>query len=339
MGIVDWRYLAAAMEDDGDPDEATEIGSMPQTQVPTAMRVGTAEAGGDELVYLGETELWVTPTWKIEQLNTGKTHQWWRLEAKVPGKNSPITKTYDLVVAEAPYHNGWVHHAPFKPGSKKSDAERPRPQDQPDIHSGDDLLKWLEQDLRYDYWEKGNYLTAGISAPQPAFAETGDRRQIKTGGLYVFGACENYNEAEAKLFQSEAVQTLLRRTEANTIQFAPKGVGAGNIRLYPEVIDDAISLLYLSIRQALAGPDDDGEDWLDRPVTDRIDQLYRNHLNNRNRVVAERRKKEVEVDGDDSRQEPGEAQADDQGRGGLTRVEMEVEKEKYQAGERQGRNG
>jgi hypothetical protein len=36
----------------------------------------------------------------------------------------------------------------------------------------------------------------------------------------------------------------------------------------------------MAIRQALAGPHEDSEEWINRPVTDKINQVYRGHLFN-----------------------------------------------------------
>jgi hypothetical protein len=42
----------------------------------------------------------------------------------------------------------------------------------------------------------------------------------------------------------------------------------------------------LAIRQALAGPHKNGDKWIGRPVVEKVDQIYRGHLNSRNRRVA-----------------------------------------------------
>ncbi len=325
MGIIDWRHLQALIEWEQDPDAAVQIGAMPRTQTPTAMCIGPDRVNADELVYQGETQLLVTPCWRSETLNTGKQHRWWRLEVKVPFKGTPVAKGDELVVSEFPYHNGWVHHSAFRPGSKKGNDHRPLPQDQARIETGDDLISWLEDDLDYDFWEKGNYLTAGISAPQPALEGGRGNRQSKATGQYVFGICSDYTACEKRLFDSETVQKLLRWTKTNTIRFAFKGSEQANLQLYPEVIADRTSLMYLSIRQALAGPAEESDVWLARPVSDKVDHIYRNHLNNRNRVVAQRKAKEV--DGNEVQERNTGVSAD--GRAGLTSVETAVELEKY----------
>ncbi|MCY2966347.1 MAG: hypothetical protein NT069_22400, partial [Planctomycetota bacterium] len=57
--------------------------------------------------------------------------------------------------------------------------------------------------------------------------------------------------------------------------------------LHETTRQDANWLMLVSIRQALAGPDQDTSIWLGRPVTDLVEQIYKEHVYNRNRGLVE----------------------------------------------------
>jgi hypothetical protein len=207
------------------------------------------------------------------------------------------------VVAEHPYGNGWLQQVPFKPGSKKGALERP------DLaiktfSSAEALIEWLEQELHYDFWEKGNYLTAGISEPNLPFSPSDKLRNVKHQALFVFGSCDDFDAYEQALQDTEAIRKLLRDTENGTIRFwSPKLTLSPKLEKLPRLCDEvkleAPSLMALSIRQALAGPHEESEKWIGRCVTDKVSHIYRGHLNSRNRALVRSRRKEQTVADED----------------------------------------
>ncbi len=145
-----------------------------------------------------------------------------------------------------------------------------------------DFVREIES-LPFDYFEAGNYLTAGISYPDQPFLDSVQNRS--RDARLVFGVCEEPRHAENFVLGSMVVRELLRQTEENTIQFWMKGVDAGAIKLHDEVRENASFIMLCSIRQALAGPhDEDTTAFIGQPVTELIDHIYRNHLNNANRA-------------------------------------------------------
>jgi hypothetical protein len=271
------------------PDEAHEIGVLPQQVTVGAMRIG--EVAG-ELIYQEETPVAVATVWRVLDYGAGKRHRWWRLEVKTATRRGPIEAGHRLVIAEHPYGNGWVQPVPFRRGSKKGALDRPAATHQT-LDSPAALIAWLEH-LPFDYWEKGNYLTAGVSEPDLAFMPNDQVRNVRRQGLFVFGWCTDFQRCEQALFCTQAVQRLLRQTAAGTIRFWRFGLKFKNEppRLRDEVKQEATSLVMLAIRQALAGPHEESARWLGQPVTEKVDQLFRGHLNNRNRLLTRNRRSE-----------------------------------------------
>lgn len=265
-----------------DPDDAYEIGATPLQTLATAMRIGP---GADGLCYLGEEAIRLAMIWRIVEDKDGRRHRWWRLEAKAAVETGRIRPGHELVVALHPYGSGWVNCALFKPGSKKAGYDRP------DVSmrrfaSVDEAAQVVER-LRYDYWEKGNYLTAGVSQPQIPLVSSGIIRNVQQHAAFVFGVCERFSNLEQELLGSHRAQSLLRTTAEGTLRFwAPRAKLTIRPRLCDEVKMESIELMILAVRQALAGPHRDGDRWVGRPVVDKVDQIYRGHLNRRNRVLA-----------------------------------------------------
>jgi hypothetical protein len=265
---------------ESESDEACAIGALPLRAPVPAMRIGHDGCG---LIYLDEVPLYVGLVWRVLEDGGGHRHRWWRLEAKA--RDARVSPGTELVVAQHPYASGWTHRAPFKAPSKKGPDERP------DLSASTyralpEVFATLDR-LRHDYWEKGNWLTAGISEPDLPFDPAQRVRNSQEGALLVFGLCERAAELEKSLWNDKAVRDLLRATELATIQFwCPKAKIKVAPKLLEEVKGEAVMLMMLSIRQALAGPHRDSETWLGRPITERISQIYRGHLNRRNRLLV-----------------------------------------------------
>lgn len=269
----------------GSADDAREVGSMPLRTPVTAMCAG--RDGSGELVYRQEVPIYLATAWRVVD-DAEHRHRWWRMEAKVETRNERIQAHHQLVVAEHPYSGGWLHHAPFKPGSKKGAEERAEFRSR-HFQSIADVIGACEA-LPYDFWEKGNYLTAGISQPELPFDPDDRPRNVQKQALYLFGSCESLSAHEEALLRSKPIQELLRQTEAGTLKFWFKEAELAELPvLFDEVKEDASSLMMLSVRQALAGPHRDNHEWIGRPVAEKASQIYRGHINARNRRVAEER--------------------------------------------------
>jgi hypothetical protein len=290
MGSVpNWRLCQAPSDE---PDTAHEVGVMPLRTAVTAMRVGR---NGQGLSYLEETPIHVAMAWRFLEDAEGRRHNWWRLEVKSEPRDGCIRSGHQLVVAEHPYGNGWMQHASFKPGSKKGTLERA---DAADISfaSVEEAAEWVGA-LNHDYWEKGCCLTAGISQPEIPFDPLEPVRNVQRSGLFVFGICEHLKEAERGLLRDLAIERLLEATERGTLRFWAPGAKLASVpTLLDEVKDDRWSLMGLSIRQALAGPHRHGARWIGHPVAEKVAQIYREHVNRRNRRLTEERARLAQLD-------------------------------------------
>jgi hypothetical protein len=267
-------------------DDAQEIGSLAVQHGVTAMRVASVQGTDGPLVYVEESPVLVGLQWRILAYGKKSYHRWWRLEVKVGSQASAIRSGHSLVMAQNPYSSTWVQRAPFKSPYKR---ERPTLEQHPDGMSAE-LIKWIEEELPYDFWETGNYLTAGISEPELPFQSLDAVRNAHET-RWVFGVCADPAACEEALFASLEAQKWLKLTEEGTLRFAPPGVRLASLAtIYDEMKDEAWSLMLLSIRQALAGPDPQSDIWLGQLVTKRVEQLYCNHLYNRYRGLTHEKK-------------------------------------------------
>jgi hypothetical protein len=276
-------------------DDARPIGAVAVQSEVTAMRVGYENDDHGEPVYLDETPIYVSTVWRFIDYGQRSPLRWWRLEVKTHRRNGVIAPGDMLVVAEHPYANGWLQGTPFKRGSKKGGIDRIALPEEV-CESAEMVLAYLDRDAPQDFWETGNYITAGISEPSLPWSPSEKRRNVKIQGLFVFGSCKDFKIFENTLWVSEKVQQLFRATENGSIRYwAPKARIKARPELLREVREDAVNLMGLSIRQALAGPHEKSEKWIGREVADKVDQIYRGHLNNRNRVLARQGKGLTEI--------------------------------------------
>jgi hypothetical protein len=270
------------------PDDAHEIGSV-EAQLPVhAIRI---EEDGDQYIYGDEHPIYVTCNWRILDYgdrDAPQRYRWWRLEIKanIRDTHNHIKPGHDLIVAEHPYANGWVDQAPFKKAMRLQKDKRPEPF-KPGIDSPERLINWLS-DLTYDYWERGNYLTAGLDEPAIP-SNPGDLRNVNKARLWVFGFCSDSHTIRDSLANAPTVSKLLDQTQTRRISF---GHADERPTMHDEVIEDSSALMDLSIRQALAGPHECSAEWTGRPVLAKIDRIYREHLNNRNKVIVRRHGKQ-----------------------------------------------
>ena len=260
-------------------DHAKEIGGYAAPRSLTAMRVGLKE---DKLVYLDEVPISHAVKWRVEEYGQNQRARWNRLEFKADRRDTPIKPGEYLIVAEHPYASGWVQVASFKSACKKGPTERPDPT-VGTYPSQSDFIGWVETQP-HDYWETGNYLTAGISEPDIPLLD-GQQRNTFPSLVYAYGLCSvDPKEYAALLFESSEAQHLLQTTRDNTIRFwFPRAKLSSRPKLKEETISASAELLWLSIYQALAGPHEESNRWSGRLVMEKVDDIYRGHLNTVNR--------------------------------------------------------
>jgi hypothetical protein len=273
------------------PDDASPIGTWPMPISLTAMCVGFKPVSNGEFIFEGETPIQLRlceRTWRYKhpaQSEKMCSARRWRLEIIADPKKTHLCPEHAIVVAQEPYGTNWVQPAKLKMYSKKSESERPEFV-VTDLGETEDPVDWLERNLPYDPWEKGNHYVAGIGFPN-GFQEKS--RNIVSN--FVFGACPDFEKVVEAILRSRAVQQMLVRTQENNINFwYSKADIANPPRLYSVVIEEAKTLMGRSIQQALAGPSNlpshrPAEQWTGRPVAELVQRIYCDHLNNENRRV------------------------------------------------------
>jgi len=277
----------------GPGDDAVPVGAIPMRATTTAMRVAIE---GARPIYVDEQPLWVATAWRVLEDGASRSVRWWRLEAKLASGGKAAKPGHHVVVAEHPYANGWVQVATLKRASKGNPGERAFALEKK-LEAVGEPGRALDE-LDFDYWETGNYLTAGISSPTLPFSELDDTRNAQKNGLFVFGLCENFEVVEKAILLQPEIGQLILATERGTIKFWSPDAKLNAIpQLRDEVKEDRWSLMCLSIRQSLAGPHKDGGAWVGRPVAAKVDQIYRGHLNRRNRIVADKNRHIGELEG------------------------------------------
>jgi hypothetical protein len=290
MGMLD--PSSAIARSGSSSDRSQPIGTLSTQVACTARRVLRSS---DQIVFGPEEPISVAYRWRTIRLSSGREQGIWRLEVKDVGSPAadpgdeeasapPRPRATDwLVLAEAPYSNCWVGHAPFKRGSQKGGEQRPS------LEAGslDEALNLLG-DLSHDLWEKGRRWTAGFTQPQmPLFADRAAREPGKNA-LWVFGVCAEMDAMLEQLAASPAAVSLLEVDRV--VHPGPEGIAFGE-DVHPRVLEDRNSILLLAIKQALAGPTDqawDNDTWIGRPVMDLAGRIFRDHLYNRTRVQRRR---------------------------------------------------
>jgi hypothetical protein len=262
-------------------NDATEIGSFPVYSQMSATRV--VERGG-ELVYAEEIP--ITGGWMARPIGR---HVLARFEIKSPARaDSPIKNGHHAVLALYPYSLRWCQSAPFKPPRNESRA----------VLSGDpSALELASAALEYvsglscDFWETRRYRTAGFFGG-PAPHSWSGQNETHSAARHVLGVCEDADEARRQLFADPRTQKLLEDTRKGRLRIGVPGAG---IVPYDEVADEAPELLILAIVQALAGPHSESKPSVagSRSVFRKVDRIYRDLLNARNRSVGGRRRREA----------------------------------------------
>lgn len=277
-------------------DLAIPIGSMPRGAIASARRIHVDDAG--ELVFGREEPLFVAMQLRAVTLRDGQPLAFWRMEAKVATAQKVPRVGEHLVVSEAPYENGWTSVTRFKRGRKRARAER--------TSLGAATLEQAQREvdtLDTDPWETGNYLTAGVNAPCAKTLRTPPRSYGRSA-QWVLGVCADFDAHATQLARSDRARRLLDDTHGDRLRVVRPSTSRAPVvvRIHPRASESAGETLMLSVRQALAGPDDPGfapraatlaDEWEGRPVMDLVERLYRDHLYNQTRMHERRARREV----------------------------------------------
>ncbi len=273
MGYVSMEMLFAM--DQRIPQDPEEISGFQRVVELSAMRVAP-KSGSDDLVYVGEQGPIGIDLSCSREIQDAHNHsfRWWRFEIYSERKGCPIRKGESLVMVDYPYAKLHTHSASFKKGFVNN---RPDPSTET-FASLDAAITWVDT-LKRDYFYTKSGVLAAISKPGGMLDPAQARNYPLHKSRLVIGVCEDLASFEVALLKSVDVERLLRQTEG-PIKLGPKAEYPQPIRLPQAVVDDSYALMCISIRQALAGPENDSVAWIGRPVFDKINQLYRDHLFN-----------------------------------------------------------
>jgi hypothetical protein len=266
------------------PDDAGPIGSLGMPRSAKLMPAGFDRKAGEPLLFQAEIDVdfrAVEREWRYRETGSPaeRTRGTWRFEFAVK-RGGPIKPGHFLVVAQEPYANRWLENRPFHQFSHKPEEERGLPVVPADELGPDgDPLAWLDRNVKYDPWETGTRLVAGISRPH-GYGRDDSRN---SAGDFFMGACPDFDGIARELLESDYIKTLLRLTENDTIVYAP--LAPRRIPLHREVKDAAGALMWVSVRQALAGPRRGCAEWVGRPVEKWVDLVYQDHLNECNKAA------------------------------------------------------
>lgn len=263
------------------------IGSV-EGRLPVKLSVSTTDPETKRLVFL---EHEIAATWGVDPKTipvravvdgeeTILPVQWWRVEVQVASDHPEIKKGMELVIARQ-LAACWTASAPFKKADKKGRGERPDPLDGL-FSDSESAIERLES-LSYDFWEKNDdYLTAGISIPPDPFSEK--RRNYSRGAWYL-GVCENMRASTAALWTDSHVLKLLDMAQKKQLRFWPSSFKIDNRygEYHPRLRDEVDSLMVLAIRQSLAGPMKDTEEFLGKPVATLVERYFKDTMYNFNR--------------------------------------------------------
>lgn len=269
-------------------DDAVEIGSLDWRLSVPVMTVGSSDAG---IVYLGESSVSLATVWRVAE-DRETRFQWWRLEAKValPPEADWVSAGDSLIVSEHPYSTNWTQFALFKRSThdRRSINQMLTATVFPAL---EDIVKQIDT-FDSDFWETGKYLTAGISIPEAPYIPEQHARRTNKQSVLVFGHAGQTDTIIEAVLQEPDVVRILGQTNRGTVKLPTKfaGLEGSEIRLYDELREEGLSLMYQAIRQALAGPHKDSEAWVGRAVSEKAIHIYLGHLHNWNRRIATEKK-------------------------------------------------
>jgi len=270
---------------DSDFDNELEaVSSIPVLREASIMRVRSEPAAPGGYVFDQEVPIEWFGAIRRGFEHGGKFYGWWRLEVKVTPRKTPIEADDCFVCAEEPYSSYWAGWSCFRPPNRRGDSRLPL---EP-FKSEQAAAKWLDA-AGEDYWESGAFLTAGILTEEFGISQHMAASTVRRSARYTLGVCpavkggkSAFKAAFDSLWNSDEVRSLLDQTRRRTIAFTWFGNDVP-VKISPEVADEGQTVMMTAIHQALAGPADDSEELIGKPVFTLVNRIYRDHLNNLNR--------------------------------------------------------
>ncbi|MGB0696645.1 MAG: hypothetical protein ACPGOY_13425 [Rhodospirillaceae bacterium] len=270
-----------------------KVGSVSTALLIEAMSIATDDNVDGGLIFDRSIPLTMR-NHQVRQVTHNEVDMCWlRTEFLPVADNSDNTpKPGDaLFLSCTPYTTFWVHHIPFRKGNRKAFG-LPTPGVAPDREA---LGEWFAQ-RNFDYWLTGDGPFAALAdynSPAALFPSEQPGREIiklvvgilpanlvnrpapKSQGQWRDPTRANETTDHTlitKLYNSERVQGLLRKTERGTLRITYDGNGLSSVP--DHVRAEANSLMLVAIRQCLAGPYKNEHSYIGHPVTKLLAQIF-----------------------------------------------------------------
>lgn len=303
---------------DAPPDYAREIGSEPGVTPAKVMRIGRLKPDGP-LVYLGNVELkrlMAAPELLYHEIQgtpesvIRKGRHYWECPVFRVKRSEfgDIKVGHEIVRAKHHYSCTLVLRSRFKRGSRKGypylcldrhlklkgktyKKVKYRKEEVLIFNSLIVMQEWLEN-RTYNPWDTADkFLTTG-KWDYGFDMVLGNSIRSPNEYKWVYGLCEDFDDALEEVFRSPEIIELLLATNKNDVPFSyPMAYQGRRLTLQDDTITSSDYLVRLAIAQALAGPDPthDEENWIGQPVYKSAKYLYCRHLDNMNeRIVSDK---------------------------------------------------
>lgn len=299
MGRFDITQLL--FPDEAGDGEARPIGGIPSVKIVELTAIQRNKNAEGEYVFGGQipVELGELVMRSIDDSNPDMGIH--RMEFKYGLSDGRIYADAPLICSEYPYSSFWAAGARFKRGY----------QDINELHLHFDSREEMLAELataKVDWWESNSKkLTASLDEDKFRIFFQARKRTAWQGRYWVFGVipdatggkAADLSLIESEIFVSPAIQKLIRKTVDGSLTVGRKG---SKPRVFTR--DEANALAWFSVRQALAGPHQECEQWEGTPVASLADRIYRDHLFNLSRRTIEKQSdRYVDIDNLDSEDE------------------------------------
>jgi hypothetical protein len=250
-------------------DRGHPIGAMSSVIQSSARRIVDR---GSILVFGPEEPIEILPgVLRVAFLGDGNRTQHGFQRFEIKSKRGATVNDW-LVLSESPYANGWFTQAQFKRGSQRSAEERMQLHSLTPEEAQEEIVA-----KKTDPWETSSSVLTAAPRPMQPVGLYDHPHRAQNDPVWVFGMCEDPDAIAQHLSASEAAAALVRTVERGGVRLGP-----AQKRLHRRTIEEANALMFLAIRQALAGPAEVSS-LIDQPVMSLVRYIFEDHLYNHTR--------------------------------------------------------
>lgn len=198
-----------------------------------------------------------------------------RLEVKCRPPQNSLGAGDILICTEHPYSSFWAATVPFRTGYKG------RIKDLPPLQTRAQLYEAVSA-ARNDWWESTGRLTAAVEEDLFHRVFLHRRHDLWRGRTCVLGVLpvagdkhwqQHLDDVEMELYRCAPLRKLVSQAKAGRLLVGRRATYARG-----DAIQEAETLLWFSVKQALAGPRHEFEGWSGRPVIELVDRIFRANM-------------------------------------------------------------